>query len=123
SQVGLRRRRWVQEREWIRIALEHVEARHRRREILDAEQRARRQAGGNRIGVGAAHERAQALLRDEHSAGGEQAPLEQVAPGYLPLRPRLEDLPAALGALLGKKKGHGRSPFRLPAIETAPRER
>ncbi|MCY1353672.1 hypothetical protein D9M69_400230 [compost metagenome] len=67
------------------LARQHVEAWHRLGESQDAEQRAGWQPGGDveLIGVGAAGEGTQAVDRDQQSAGGGQAPSDEVAPGDL----------------------------------------
>ncbi|TMB39716.1 MAG: hypothetical protein E6J62_01540 [Deltaproteobacteria bacterium] len=86
----------------IQPARQHVEARHRLCECLDAEQRAARQARRNtRIGIRAADEGVQAMFPEQQSTRREQAPLEQIAPRDLPVGERLDDLLAVPAGVLG----------------------
>ena len=66
--VGLSRRRGIQGRD--RVPRQDIEARHRLRERLDAEQRAAREARRN-ARIRAADERVQAMLPEQQSARGE----------------------------------------------------
>ncbi len=67
------------------------EPRQRLGELQCPVERASRRAGRHR-GVGAARERAQAVLARQHAARGEEAPLDELAPRHLSERTRLDDL-------------------------------
>src|SRR5262249_38405453 len=84
-----------------RVAPEDVEARHGLGEWQHAEQRARRETGGDvAFRVRAADEWAEAALRHDDAGRREQAPLEQLAARDLALRQRLENLPAVPARVL-----------------------
>jgi hypothetical protein len=67
---------------------------------LGPEQRAGRRPGRHAC-KGAAGERAQAILQSEHAAGGEDAPLVEIALRDLPKRQSLDDLGAIVSRVLG----------------------
>ena len=68
-------------------------------ELAGAEKRAARGAGRH-LPVGARGINAKAILADKQAAGGENAPFEQLASRYLPVRACPDDLAAVLARLL-----------------------
>src|SRR5262249_28493605 len=92
-------------RSWIgagnRLPRQHVEPRHRLRERLAAEQRARRRAGRAEQLARHRDERTEAAFRRERSGGAEQPQLEEVASRDATPRELPDDLSAVLSRALG----------------------
>ena len=121
--VGLRRRGRTQISR-LGMSWQDVETVERLRERLDAEQRARRGAGGNvGICVGAARERTQSILEREESARGEDAHPEQVAPRDLAVSERFDDVRAIASSVLCFSQPGARCCRRKIQVCASPRYR